>query len=68
MTNFNESNSGQLYSVNDYLDEKYGKIGSESRKEFDAKAHAYYYGTILRDRRKALKMTQQQLAEQIGTA
>lgn len=50
------------------LSEKYGKPGTESRRSFEEKAKAYYYGVILRDRRKELKMTQQELAERAGTA
>ncbi|MBR5650930.1 MAG: helix-turn-helix transcriptional regulator [Bacteroidales bacterium] len=43
-----------------------GEPGSESRNAFNAKAQAWYYGEILRDRRKDLKMTQKQLADRIG--
>ena len=50
------------------LTERYGAPGSESRKEFEAKSQAYYYGVILRDRRKELKMTQSELAEKTGMA
>ena len=50
------------------LTEKYGAPGTESRREFDEKACAYYYGVILRDRRKELKMTQNELADKVGTA
>lgn len=47
---------------------KYGAPGTEERKKFEEEAHAYYYGTILRNRRKELKMTQQDLANKVGTA
>ena len=40
---------------------------AESRRAFEDDARAYYYGVILRDRRKELKMTQQQLADKTGT-
>ncbi|MBR5611107.1 MAG: helix-turn-helix transcriptional regulator [Bacteroidales bacterium] len=48
------------------LEKESGKIGSPERNEFDAKARAWYYGEILRDRRKALGMTQKELAEKVG--
>ena len=48
------------------LEKESGKIGSPERIEFDAKARAWYYGEILRDRRKALGMTQKELAEKVG--
>ena len=43
-----------------------GEAGSKERKEFDAKAQAWYYGELLRERRKELGMTQKELADQIG--
>jgi DNA-binding XRE family transcriptional regulator len=58
---------GSLHSVNDLLDLKYGAPGMESRAAFHEKALAWYYGEILRDRRKELKLTQQELADRTGT-
>lgn len=43
-----------------------GEKGSPERDEFDAKARAWYYGEILRKRRKELGLTQKELAEKIG--
>ena len=43
-----------------------GKAGSLERDEFNAKALAWYYGEVLRDRRKALGITQKELAERVG--
>ena len=37
----------KLPTANDMLDEKYGKVGTESRAEFDAKALAWYYGQLI---------------------
>jgi len=48
------------------LSQEIGEQGSEQRSLFNAKAQAWYYGEILRDRRKALQLTQQELAQQIG--
>ena len=48
------------------LDEKYGKPGSERREEFNEESIAWFYGNMLRERRKELKMTQRQVAEKIG--
>jgi DNA-binding XRE family transcriptional regulator len=60
--------TSKLINAETVLTEKYGAPGTESRKAFDEKSKAYYYGVILRDRRKELKITQQQLADQVGTA
>lgn len=43
-----------------------GEKGTPEREEFDAKARAWYYGEVLRERRKELGMTQKELAEKIG--
>ncbi len=56
----------KLISVNAELDAKYGKPGTSSRAEFHEKAMAWYYGEILRKKRKELKLTQMQLAEKTG--
>ena len=58
----------KLVNSESVLTAKYGAQGTESRKAFEEKARAYYYGVILRDRRKELKMTQVELAEKVGTA
>ena len=68
MVKFDENRLAGLHTASELLDDKYGKTGTESRTEFDVKAHAYYYSVILRDRRKELKMTQAELAEKSGTA
>lgn len=56
----------QLPTTKQLLDEKYGAEGTPDREEFNAKAMAWYYGTMLRDRRRELKLTQREVAEQIG--
>lgn len=68
MRQFDENVLAGLHTADELLDSKYGAPGTESRKEFEAKAQAYYYGVVLRDRRKELKMTQRELAEKAGTA
>ena len=56
----------ELHSANDYLDEKYGKIGTPEREEFSAKAVSFYYGELIKETRKEKKLTQKELAEKIG--
>ena len=43
-----------------------GTEGSPERAEFEAKARAWFYGEVLRERRKALGITQKELAERVG--
>ena len=68
MRHFDENKLAQLHTASELLDEKYGKEGTENHKRFEEKAKAYYYGEILRDRRKELNMTQKELADKVGTA
>ena len=58
--------TNKLINAETVLSSKYGVPGSDSRRMFEEKAHAYYYGVILRDRRKELKMTQSELAQKAG--
>jgi len=66
MIKLDEDKLSKLSTTNEMLDDKYGKHGTTERDEFDAKAMAWFYGDILRDRRKQLKITQKELAERIG--
>jgi ribosome-binding protein aMBF1 (putative translation factor) len=49
----------------DLLLERYGKEGSESRERFREESYYYYFGKIIRNRRKELHMSQEKLAETI---
>ena len=57
---------GKLQTANQKLDEKYGKKGIPERAKFDEEALAWFYGNMLRERRKELKWTQRELAEKLG--
>ena len=46
----------KLSTANDMLDEKYGKFGTESWAEFEARALAWYYGNLIPDHRRELKI------------
>jgi ribosome-binding protein aMBF1 (putative translation factor) len=63
---FNEEKLAKLKRADELFDERYGKSGTPSRIEFENKALAWYYGEILRDKRKELKLTQKQVAEKVG--
>ncbi|MDE6696713.1 MAG: helix-turn-helix domain-containing protein [Muribaculaceae bacterium] len=66
MMQLDENKLAKLPTTNQLLDEKYGFDGTPEREEFNAKAIAWYYGTLLRDRRRELKLTQKEVAEKIG--
>ena len=67
MRRLDEAKLARLHTAGELLDAQYGAPGTESRRAFEDEAKAYYYGVILRDRRKQLKMTQQQLSVKVGT-
>ncbi|MBQ6193612.1 MAG: helix-turn-helix transcriptional regulator [Prevotella sp.] len=66
MIKIREEKWEKLPKVEDHLSEKYGPVGSASRKEFQAKAEAWYYAELLREERKRQKITQKELGERIG--
>ena len=53
-------------NANELIEKRYGKRGSESREKFREEAFSYYFGEIIRSRRKELKMSQNDLAELVG--
>jgi DNA-binding XRE family transcriptional regulator len=56
-----------IVTFDKHLDQRYGKIGTKKRTEFEIKAKAFAIGEILRDARKEAKMTQEELAIKTGT-
>lgn len=61
MIQLDEEKLAKLPTTNQLLDEKYGLDGTPKREDFNAKAIAWYYGTLLRDRRRELKLTQKEV-------
>jgi DNA-binding XRE family transcriptional regulator len=53
-------------TANTLLDQKIGPKGTKERQTFREEAFAYYFGTLLKQRRKSLKVTQTELAHRIG--
>lgn len=56
----------ELPTMNDYIDNQHGKQGTPEREEFNAKALSYYYGELIKEKRKEKHLTQEELAQQIG--
>ena len=54
-------------NFDELLDIKYGKIGTKRRDNFEEQAQYFVIGEMLKEARKEAKMTQEQLAEKIGT-
>ncbi len=56
----------RTYKAKNLLSERYGQKGTDSREKFRESAYTYYFGEIIRNRRKELKMSQATLAEIVG--
>lgn len=66
MRQLNPEKVTKLTSFNHELDMDYGLPGTPSRRQFDEESIAWFYGNMLRERRKELNLTQKQLAEKLG--
>jgi len=51
----------------DLLIDKYGKKGTIERDKFDSDSLSFRLGIMLREARKAAKLTQEELADRTGT-
>jgi DNA-binding XRE family transcriptional regulator len=61
-----KTNNNLLTSVDDIMDNLYGKVGTPEREQFRREAYAYCMGQIIHDARKTEKITQAELAGRIG--
>lgn len=56
-----------LKSFDIHLDENYGKHGSKTRERFEEEFETFRLGVLIQEARKKQQLTQQQLAEKVGT-
>lgn len=63
----NKNNIRNAKNFDELLDIKYGKIGSEKRDNFEEKAQYFVISEMLKEARKEANLTQEQLADKIGT-
>ena len=56
-----------ITTFEEHLEKRYGKIGTETRTQFDIKSKAFAIGEILKEARKEAHMTQEELANKTGT-
>ena len=54
-------------SLDELLDVEFGKVGSETREQFDRETEAFCLAQTLKEERKRAGLTQEELAEKIGT-
>lgn len=63
----NKDNIKNAKSFNELLDAKYGKVGAKKRDKFEADSQIFIISEMLKAARKEADMTQEELAEKIGT-
>lgn len=63
----NKNEKMELFDIDAQLDAKFGKKGTASRAEAEERAYAFFTGQMIEDVRKNAHLTQQELAERIGT-
>ncbi len=56
-----------LFDVDAQLDEFFGAAGTPERKAAEQRADAFFTGQIIEEARKKANLTQEELAERIGT-
>ena len=54
-------------SWKEHINNKYGEKGAESREKFEEEFETFQIGVLIQEARKRQKLTQQQLAEKVGT-
>ncbi|TXD53266.1 MULTISPECIES: helix-turn-helix domain-containing protein [unclassified Polaribacter] len=57
---------GKSINAKELIAERYGKEGTKEREQFTEGAFSYYFGEIIRNRRKELHMSQENLAQKVG--
>ncbi|AWK04154.1 transcriptional regulator [Flavobacterium crocinum] len=60
-------NYKNIKSFDDLIEVEHGKIGSESRNQFEEKSQMFIISEMLKEARKEANLTQEQLADKTGT-
>lgn len=56
-----------ITTLDEILDKKYGKRGAKKREQWEQEFEAFQLGVLLEEARLKLGLTQEQLAEKVGT-
>lgn len=62
-----EMNKMGITSIEEYITEDFGELGTEERNAFELSCDAFIIGERLKSERLKKGLTQEQLAEKIGT-
>ena len=56
-----------IKTFDELIEREHGKIGTDSRNEYEEKSQMFIVSEMLKEARKESRMTQEQLAEKSGT-
>lgn len=56
-----------IKTFDELIEREHGKIGTDSRNEYEERAQMFIVSEMLKEARKEARLTQQQLAEKAGT-
>jgi DNA-binding XRE family transcriptional regulator len=62
-----KTKNNNLTTLEEFKEKNYGKKGTRKRDELDAGYESFKMGALIHDTRIELGMTQEQLAEKVGT-
>ncbi len=67
MKNINKQQNMALTTIEDLINEDFGEIGTPGRDAFEMECDAFIIGEQLKKERRKYGLTQEQLADKIGT-
>jgi len=59
--------TNKLTNWDDHLDNKYGKVGTPTRDKYEEEFEAFKIGVLIQEARKKKNLTQEELAQKVGT-
>jgi HTH-type transcriptional regulator / antitoxin HipB len=59
--------TNKLTNWDDHLDTKYGKVGTPTRDKYEEEFQAFKIGVLIQEARKKKNLTQEELAQKVGT-
>ena len=59
--------TNKLTNWDDHLDNKYGKVGTPTRDKYEEELEAFKIGVLIQEARKKKNLTQEELAQKVGT-
>lgn len=57
-----------ITTADEFIDKEFGMVGTPEREQFDRECDTFRLGVLLKEARKKKGMTQEELAEKVGTS